>query len=1558
MSSSPTPGAREERSAYGGAEGREYTTTKSGAGHEEQENMDPEDLSEVFAKKMSIRSDPTDTSEAELELPPLPSDHDTLQSALIEFSSSGMDEAQLHSDGAKSLDEREMRRHLMDVESSFLPEPMPPSEPQQRVGADDTFVNIGSPGHTPPLSSFLARPNSLAGKVESAPLDEESSPPTPADAYKTPAPERWEDDGADEEEDEGELPEVAEGSLADSDPSSPAAEAARRGHNRSVSTASSTKITPVRANSISVKSHKSNRSTSSRPQTPPSASNSRPSTARAVSSQPQEGDAAGADPGSLLSLNGIHSLSPNRLGRRPSYPISRHSSQRSSTSSQNFGSELSSSDITINADYALQTGGAIPGNASFGSRASLSRLPSLGSVASAMSRDENDGAMPPFSRGVSGASILGSIRGERPLDKLDEERHRSMSPPETPRASTGFSHAPTDTVLARHVQDIQVPETIAREYRQMHGGPSPDKRPASSQASTYTGRAPRNNLTLKEQNSKIDKLTKENFDLKLKIHFLDEALQRHSDEGVMEMINRNVQLQTDLANERKESQSLRRKIREMEKKMKEQEDNLAEARRRNTEAQKQSLSVSELEQLQEEITYLSEELDRRQVQITKLSAENLAKEVEKRKMADYVNAMSERKGNEQSVAEEETEMWKDLLQSETARREQAEDDARKLREELLQLRSERIFEANTTTSNKYSFIGNKRKHMQTQSISGDSNATNDRNGAATASSVTLVDKLTHENAELRRDLGAQTSMLTSRNKERERLQQEIEDLKLLQRKSDGTRSLAGDSIFERSISRAHQRPASRASAQTGMSQISEAEREEWEKREGRLRDQNAALRLDYQELEREAQARGDYIAQLEEECQRLDEEIKSAVEDLKSLQKERDDALQALDHRDAEFERQKDETERLRDEAIQTIEGLENDLEQSENGRNQLAEDLQNRNDDFRALQNELKLLNNSLIQLEDDRNASLKRIEQLEQEVEETTQELDSLDKKLREANQKCQRLEVQSESLHGEISFLREEQEGDKIRIGDLENELAAAQQNLQDEKERMQELEESLIEERRQREIVDDQSKQEVQKVLNELNAENSKTKDEVRRLRRSLSAKENEATTWKTRLEDLESNLRRALGDLNGTRVSLLQDIEKLQTDLENTSVALEHARADLADKDRLLRNRDMLLESSGLESRRLSELLDKERAARKHELQAFEAKNKGASTHLRTIAQHETRVMELETARSQDKRRMVTLETQYREQLTERNNLLLALWNRLSTLNGQEWAQRHRLVNGEVPSLDVIARSLPAFSSNLVEAVKCLEGLVGSFKARVRQAEKSLGKDYQTLSQNLDARVKRMDFLERAVKDAQAAIEERAQLEREQGMLRPSMSNRSTSTKSVLTKSQDETARLKQEIKILKAELKLAGSNPNSNSGSGSGDRRQSTTASSLSPRNIAHSLLRHHSSSAVETLATPQKQAPIVIATPPIQPTEQRWIHRLKELERRLKAEREARLLDRRGARQRLEEKTAESEELRLMLEREKERRGSWVGSAGDEGEGGEGVVGATARRGREGSVD
>ncbi|KAK5242311.1 hypothetical protein LTR16_008606, partial [Cryomyces antarcticus] len=174
---------------------------------------------------------------------------------------------------------------------------------------------------------------------------------------------------------------------------------------------------------------------------------------------------------------------------------------------------------------------------------------------------------------------------------------------------------------------------------------------------------------------------------------------------------------------------------------------------------------------------------------------------------------------------------------------------------------------------------------------------------------------------------------------------------------------------------------------------------------------------------------------------------------------------------------------------------------------------------------------------------------------------------------------------------------------------------------------------------------------------------------------------------------------------------IQDITKLQSDLDITMHELETTRSTLVDKDRLLKNRDALLESTGLESRKLSDLLDKERQARKHDQHYVEQAQRSQQDHSRATTKHETRVHEVETARSHDRRKYASLEQQYKDQLLERNNLLLALWYRLSTLCGQEWVQKNSSVDGDNVSIEVMNRNLSGFSKNTIHAVDTIESLI-------------------------------------------------------------------------------------------------------------------------------------------------------------------------------------------------------------------------------------------------------
>jgi hypothetical protein len=331
-----------------------------------------------------------------------------------------------------------------------------------------------------------------------------------------------------------------------------------------------------------------------------------------------------------------------------------------------------------------------------------------------------------------------------------------------------------------------------------------------------------------------------------------------------------------------------------------------------------------------------------------------------------------------------------------------------------------------------------------------------------------------------------------------------------------------------------------------------------------------------------------------------------------------------------------------------------------------------------------------------------------------------------------------------------------------------------------------------------------------------------------------------------------------------------------------------------------------LERTGLETRQLADLLEKERQARRQDQAAFDTAKRSHQSIARTIQQHEARVLELETQRSNDRRKLIQVEAQYKDQLLERNNLLYALWNRLSTLCGPEWSRSHAVINGELTSMELISKNISGFNKNMIMAIKTIENVIGGFRSRIRQMEKDMLRDYQTLEHTLDVRCKRLDQLEKIV------------IAQRQSIGRPS-----TIRGGMVDMNSAEVNKLRSENKSLRTEvqtLRQITANPQVES------NREPGTPSSSKRASIAQTLLRHHSTSAVEGLQN-QASHPYPQSSP-LQPSEQKWIHRLKELERRLKAEREARLLDRSGARKRLEQKVEENADLRAMLERERERKG------------------------------
>ena len=1126
------------------------------------------------------------------------------------------------------------------------------------------------------------------------------------------------------------------------------------------------------------------------------------------------------------------------VSKRPSHLNNRQASQRSSASS--FLSNEGGSDLTFTA-----SGGVTPGSLStVRPDNELSRLPSLGSVASTMSISTERSTTHRRKR-LGGAAPTSAP--DPNLTPVAEHRAKTSSPPETPQAAESRLSEPRDTVIARNVRDVEVPATVARNYREAQSYGSTAKSFGTPNFSRTKGE-----LTLKEQNSRIDKLSKENFDLKLKIHYLYQALQDRSEEGVKELISKNAQLSTDVIKIRKENQALRKRLRQLERESKARDDGLSAVRTVSESEDVASSRSWQQAQMEDEIAYLRDRIQSMEGDNERLRRGDVAREFEKRRMADKVKSMA---GGDQG------ELLRDELEQEKSKRARSDHEAFQLRQEVNRLKAER----GSAQAMHLRPDGQQPDH---QGRPASKSSANSQDGTSLSGTTIPVEQLKYDNTELRKTLAAQISMLTSKNRERERLQQELEDLKLAHRRGEGLQSgpvsVSGDSILDRSVSRNNLRPPSRASTQR-TDPLSENEKDRYEAKQAALRDENAGLRMRIQDLQSELDM------------------LTGNAEHLENLRRERDDALIII--------------EEERDYAADAIDQLEARMEQKDKDINQLLADLRAKEDEAQSLEQEVQDMNASMSRVVDASEGSHTIIQNLERELAEATGDCEATQQSLQDALATKERLEVQAESSQSEIAFLREEQESDKIKISDLQSALTRAKSSLRDEKERLSEFE--------------------------EMDAEVRKAREETRRIKKSLTSKEEEAAAHRDTLDDVGDTLRRVVGIDEQSIPSLLKSVGRLRRDLESSRAELEQSNGGLEEKHRKLQDHIMLLESSEAERQRLGTMLEKEKQGRRQEqlererLRKIRARNADSAGPEQTSAEYEERILELQRT--------------YGEALRERNQVLYNLWTRLSGLCGPEWVEDfHAATNHKLPSFENMSDEPSSVDAPVSLALDTISQTLSTFRTRIRSTEQDLYRDLETLSDDLENRSRRIEELEHtlAERDSSAPMTngdgaaELARIKDENRLLRRELKILKQGAFALpgLPSPQLELDNAAQEAALVEHERQRMNMPKKVPSPTGYGQRRRPESAAG-SERSA---LQRHHTAPVAEpTESEPSTNGDRSHA---LAPSEQRWVLRLKELEKNLRAEREARLLDRHGAMKRLEEREREARDLKRRLEMEKQR--------------------------------
>lgn len=1282
------------------------------------------------------------------------------------------------------------------------------------------------------------------------------------------------------------------------------------------------------------------------------------------------------DPESPVVTDSVSSGLSSSKRRRTGFIKGRAASKRSSKSSTDTLGSTDGKDLvhpsapaeSINLTESAQTANL----ARSASQKDLVRSISLGSIASGVGSvaESDSGYERGRGRNISNdteepAASLSPLAEEVSSPLVDTEEtpqpsviarnapEASSSIPVTPSLGHSTFQPPTATALAQRVSEVQVPMTAARRFQSMNRTPSTESR-----STTASGRANRHH-SLKEQTAIIERLSKENFNLKLKVNFLDEALNQRSDEGSKAMIAQNVEQKASLVVLMQENRSQRKEMRSLQKRLKEQEEAFA-ALRLEHEARKQisreAGADSDDEPGEEQLDFIRGKVRAYELEVESLKKDAALRDAEQRRLANLLRVTGQRSLAENpDFQEDEAALYKDMYHAEQGRLETAGKQMRELQAEVSHLKHDRLTLKTRLRQETgvHSMVGSEigRDQSDTRSMAG----------------TTLVDQLRHENAELRREMGARSSLLVNRDREKERLQQEIEDMKHNLLRGNGLRSINGDSILDRSASRAFQRPGSRASANTYNTALSDAERDEYEQKNGFLRDCISGLRMEKQDLQQQ-------LTVIIQERETLDQRLVEMEQDVIALSRQCDEV--SADNMDKDRHIQEWE-----EEARNQVFELQDSIAQRDRAITDLEQQLRDADEVKEGHSLEYQKLSNQLHTIEMQQQNAVQR---LRQEINELNVENESLINGKRSIEQYRSEIEMHNRHLNGQLDglqgrqqYLQEDQDRNKSMISDLEAAVRSHESNIQAERARSRQLEQELLDERMERQRSSTQDKQQAVHEINDLRNALDDERNECLKLKTLLSTREMEVNHYKFKLEDLEGSLRESLGEMGSSKSSLIRSVEKLQMELDAALNQLEMVRGTVAERESHNRALESRFEEVRQRHQQLTHTYEQEKLGHKNLGRLHEQISRRAEKHGDEIAHYKSELAQLESSRREEARDKERLEAYYNDAIGERNNILLALWNRLSILCGQEWIQQNGSVNGRHVSPDVVASMFPAFSRAVIGAVKGVESLCGSFKQRIRQVEKDLWRDYSAVQHELLLRTTRMDKLEHSYRNQR----------------NEARSRQPTAGGGAAAADSDDGfgagSRVKNENRLLKAELasirkemgsrglpgrpKTGGTLRHASetiasaaaNGFGNSPSRSRfslisaapsapTTAPSTSHGSPTMSPTRGGSiltdgtaaATAAATTAVTAGAVPAKDFTTGSDASDQRWIFRLKELERRLKAEREARLIDRSGARKRLEEMSVKQQELAGELEREREKSkrstGSEEGAAGG-GFGGEG---------------
>ncbi|TCD62514.1 hypothetical protein EIP91_006788 [Steccherinum ochraceum] len=861
------------------------------------------------------------------------------------------------------------------------------------------------------------------------------------------------------------------------------------------------------------------------------------------------------------------------------------------------------------------------------------------------------GSHPDLSLGSFVSGISTPVRGSRVPSASTATSSAPLSTPSPPTAAAAFrKRLEEGTPVARRFsshgidddEGIDVLDTPGREKRlDDHldtATPGRAKRTKSTSGPATKGGT---NLTLRDQEKHIDNLKKENFNIKLKVHFLEERLAQLAPDQIDSALKQNINLKIEVQQRGMELKKFKKLIMDLQREL----DRLqrgsggAEARARE----------------------LEERLEEREREIRELRR--------RRAVGPEDGALRELETRNQEL-EEQLDSVRGLLEENM--------------EEMERLRE----------------IAEQR---------GDGDRSDDLRRHA--------EELEMENEDLRTKVDEAEELLAHRTDEKEDLADEVEALRL--EIEDIQRRREAESL-ERSQSRA---------------QVLE-EREEREAVEDDLnafRDKLAAVQIELQQKDDDIEVKNreieDLIGEHERIVETVQDEWRGEVEEARNQVEELRDILE---QRDAE-------SKELRMHVSDLEAGTTEMHEKFEAALAHLEQESEEKDAEIEAANREIEKLGEQVYLLEEENDRIKEESERIREDDAVERERLEALASALKE---KVAALKAQLDEAQDLYEARKQEADDQRDHTEELSRHIENLVAELKRERGNREAFEKDLAEARKEY----DEASRRDRRALEAKESSLQSALNDLARTQSLLTQRESDLAQVQQALQAIESESKK-LGESHTTaRFSLELEVDRLKRDVERMEDELKRARKDLDDREGKGRDRDGVIDKLHAENRDLASQLAAQTQARlnvSEKLDDAQTNLKSAETELTSLR---TKVSELEQRLSKDQRTLLTAEAQYRDQLTERNTLLLTIYQYMDKILGVDKTPKK---NGQAETKPFTNFSV--FHDNLITRLKALSQIQLDFDKRTKEAESRYSDKLNDLRKQLENRWKQIDKFETSLK---------------------------------------------------------------------------------------------------------------------------------------------------------------------------------------------------------------